>query len=290
MARKPRRVIITRPAQDAAHWVEELTNNGFNAQALPLIEIGPASGKADISALQDTLHRLADYAACMFVSGNAVQYFFEQKRAADQLKRAQLAPECIAKEAFDTLPPSLRFFAPGPATAAALRAAGVSATQIDSPLPDSGQFDSEALWQVVGSRDWRAARVLLLRGHTRGVAAASAPGRDWLTQQLRAAGAQVDMLTVYERRSPQLSSTQIDWVKDASHNRSVWLFSSSEALANLMQQPRLAGVDWRGACAIATHPRITQAVRAAGWGVVQESRPLLSDIVSALRSIESSDS
>ena len=290
MAGKPRRVIITRPAQDAAHWVEELTNKGFNAQALPLIEIGPASGKADILILQDTFQRLADYAAAMFVSGNAVQYFFQQKKAADQLKHAQPAIKCIAEEAFNTLPPNLRFFAPGPATAAALRAAGVPATQIDSPLPDSGQFDSEALWQVVGSRDWHAKRVLLLRGLTHGVAASSATGRDWLTQQLRAAGARVDMVTVYERRSPQLSRAQIDWVKKASHDRSVWLFSSSEALANLMQQTLLAAVDWRGACAIATHPRIAQAVRAAGWGVVQESRPLLSDIVSALRSIESSDS
>ena len=290
MGNKPLRVIVTRPAQDAAHWVKELKNNGFHAQALPLIEIGPASSKADISVLQDTFLRLAEYAACMFVSGNAVHYFFHQKNAADQSKRAHLAPEHIAEEAFDALPSSLRFFAPGPATAAALRAAGVPAMQIDSPLTDSGQFDSEALWLVVGSRDWHAKRVLLLRGLTHGIVASNAAGRDWLTQQLRAAGARVDMVTVYERRSPQLSSAQIDWVKEASHDRSVWLFSSSEALVNLMQQSLLAGVDWREASAIATHPRIAQAVRAAGWGVVQESRPLLSDIVSALRSIESTDS
>ena len=96
MAGKPSGVIITRPAQDAAHWVKNLTNNGFNAQALPLIEMGPASGKADILILQDILHRLADYAAAMFVSGNAVQYFFQEKKAADQLKRAQSAIKTVA--------------------------------------------------------------------------------------------------------------------------------------------------------------------------------------------------
>ena len=287
MAGKPRRVIVTRPAQDAAHWVEALTGSGFNAYALPLIEIGPVSGSANIDALQDAWRDLNGYAACMFVSGNAVQYFFKQKHVAGQLNSAQGAPDTIANEAASTLPPSLRFLAPGPATAAALLAAGVLAGQIDSPSPESGQFDSEALWQVVSSRDWRGKRVLVLRGQTCGAALHTA-GRDWLTQQFRAAGAQVDMLSVYERQAPQLSSAQLDLVKAASQDGSVWLFSSSEALANLLRQPALnAGVNWRQARAVTTHPRIAEAVRAAGWGVVQESRPLLSDIVEALRWIES---
>lgn len=284
MAGKPRRVIVTRPAQDAAHWVEVLTNSGFIAQALPLIEIGPVSGQADITAVQDAWHHLDDYAACMFVSGNAVQCFFEKKPSKDQLNRAQLAPDNIANEVSNTPPPSLRFLAPGPATAAALLAAGVPAGQIDSPSPESGQFDSEALWQVVGSRDWRGKRVLVLRGQTSGAAQQAAAGRDWLAQQFRAAGAQVDMLSVYERKAPQLSSAQLDLVKAASQDGSVWLFSSSEALANLLRQPALnGGVNWHQARAIATHPRIAEAVRNAGWGVVQESRPMLSDIVDALR-------
>ena len=95
------------------------------------------------------------------------------------------------------------------------------------------------------------------------------------------------MLSVYGRQSPQLSALQIGVVHAARRDGSVWLFSSSEALTNLMQQPALARVDWHQAQAIATHPRIVQAVRSAGWGVVQESRPLLTDIVQALRSIES---
>ena len=290
MAGKPRRVIVTRPAQDAAHWVEVLTNSGFIAQALPLIEIGPVSGSENINALQDAWRDLNGYAACMFVSGNAVQYFFKKKHVAGQLNSAQVAPDTIANEAASTLPTSLRFLAPGPATAAALLAAGVPAGQIDSPLPESGQFDSEALWQVVSSRDWRGKRVLVLRGQTSGGALHTA-GRDWLTQQFRAAGAQVDMLSVYERQAPQLSSAQLDVVKAASQDGSVWLFSSSEALANLLRQPALnGGVNWRQARAIATHPRIAEAVRNAGWGVVQESRPMLSDIVDALRSIESQTS
>jgi uroporphyrinogen-III synthase len=136
---------------------------------------------------------------------------------------------------------------------------------------------------VVGSHDWRGKRVLVLRGQTSGAAQHTA-GRDWLAQQFRAAGAQVEMLSVYERKAPQLSSAELDLVKAASQDGSVWLFSSSEALANLLRQPALnGGVNWCQARAIATHPRIAEALRNAGWGVVQESRPMLSDIVDALR-------
>ena len=287
MGNKPFRVIVTRPAQDAANWVDKLGNSGFEAQALPLIEIGPASVLADINALEHAWHHLGNYAACMFVSGNAVQYFFEKKMAESQLNWAQQAPFNIADNAINWLPTSLRFLAPGPATAAALLAVGVPAGQIDSPPTGAGQFDSEALWQVVGSRDWRGKRVLVLRGQTSGAGQHTA-GRDWLAVQFRAAGAQLDMLSVYERQAPQLSSAQLDLVKAASQDGTVWLFSSSEALVNLLRQPALNGcVDWRQAIAIATHPRIAEAVRNAGWGVVQESRPMLSDIVDALRSIES---
>ena len=283
-------MIVTRPAQDAAHWVDELTASGFKAQALPLIEIGSLTDSADITLLQDAWRDLSGYTACMFVSGNAVQYFFQQKMAVSQSNNGQLAINKIAFDAINTLPVSLRFLAPGPGTAAALLAVGVPAAQIDSPPIEAGQFDSEALWQVVGQRDWRGARVLLLRGQTAGRASQAAAGRDWLAQQFLAAGAQVDMLSVYQRSAPGLTEAQIQLAQIASQDGSVWLFSSSEALANLMQQPLRVGraeVDWRGARAIATHPRIAQAVRAAGWGVVQESRPTLADIVDALRSIES---
>ena len=287
MGSQPQRVIVTRPAHDAAHWVDELTKSGFEAAALPLIEIGPASGQFNTHALGDAWQHLGDYTACMFVSGNAVEYFFKQNRAAEHKSIAQEAINSIAIQDLETIPVGLRFLAPGPATAAALLAAGVPAGQIDSPPLGAGQFDSEALWHVVGQRVWQDTRVLVVCGQTSNAAQPAAAGRDWLAQQLRAAGAQVDALAVYQRRVPQLTPTQLELAQAASQDGSVWLFSSSEALVNLLKQPGLAAVNWGKARAVATHPRIAQAVRAAHWGVVQESRPLLADITGALRSIES---
>ncbi|WP_411880210.1 uroporphyrinogen-III synthase [Polaromonas sp. YR568] len=261
-------VIVTRPAQDAQHWVRQLREGGIAAEALPLIAIAPAS---DAAALLQARQSLDRYAACMFVSGNAVEYFFK--------------PLATAKPG---LPPSLRFMAPGPGTVAALLAAGVPAGQVDAPGADAEQFDSEALWAVVGRRDWRGQRVLVVRGESPDAAGGGvSSGRDWIARQWEAAGAQVDFVGVYQRRAPQFSVEQLERARAASADGSVWLFSSSEAVANLTRLPALAGIDWRGARAVATHPRIVEAARAAGWGVVVASRPALTDIRDTLASIES---
>lgn len=287
-------VIVTRPARDAWHWVRQLQQVGVEAEALPLIEITPALAAANVQALRQAWQALDSYAACLFVSGNAVTYFFKKNKAVAQYLREHLAINNIANAVPVLIPPGLRFMAPGPGTVAALVAAGVPAGQIDAPAFDARQFDSQALWQVIGQRDWRDRRVLVVRGESAGAATdtsgenAGLPGRDWIARQWTAAGAQLDFVTVYQRRAPRLTDAQIRRARLARNDGSVWLFSSSEAVANLVSLPVLAAIDWRGARAIATHPRIGDAVRAAGWGVVVASRPALKDIRNTLASIESS--
>ena len=284
------RVIVTRPARECLHWVEQLQRSGFEAEALPLIEIGPVDSLADVQALQRAWDTLDAYAACLFVSGNAVSYFFKQNRPLAQVITARAAIKNIAGKSSCGLPPHLRLMAPGPGTAAALIAAGVPAEQIDGPAPDAAQFDSQALWAAVGARRWQGRRVLIVRGQTRsgrGDEAAdstAAPGRDWIARQWRAAGATVDFLRVYVRRAPQLSTAEQQRARAASCDGSVWLLSSSEAVDNLVS---MGGIDLRGARAVATHPRIAEVARAAGWGVVVESRPQLEDITAALQKMAS---
>lgn len=282
------RIIVTRPAHDADVWVAKLLQSGLKAEALPLIEIATVSYPADVMALQQAWKTLSEYEACMFVSSNAVEHFFSlfsvTKKALAQSIQPRAAIDKIAIE----IPLTVRFLAPGPGTAAALLACGVPASQIDTPPPDAAQFDSESLWQVIGQRAWRGKKVLIVRGKGDASDGSSGTGRDWLMQQWRANGSTVDVISSYQRRAPQLSAAQIELAVTASQDGSVWLFSSSEAVANLTGQPGLKNVDWQNARAIATHPRIQAAVQAAGWGVVQPSRPALPDIVQALASIESS--
>ena len=280
------RVIVTRPEPDARLWARQLAQAGIGAEALALIEIAPVCGTADVRALSLAWQALDDYAACLFVSGHAVAHFFKQNRPFAHAGRAQAAIDNVAVGASSRIPAHLRFMAPGPGTVAALLAAGVPAAQIDAPVADARQFDSESLWQVIGARDWQGRRVLVVRGQSAGAEGASS-GRDWIVRQWHAAGASVDFVGVYQRRAPVLTDAQLARARQASADGSVWLFSSSEAIANLVGQAGLQGIDWRRARALATHPRIAQAVRAAGWGVVVASRPALQDIRQTLGSIES---
>lgn len=263
-------VIVTRPAQDADRWVQSLQARGLRAEALPLIEIA-ALPPSD--ALSGVWQDMGTYAALMFVSGNAVQAFFASNQAPALIQRAQAATNSIA----DQKP---RFLAPGPGTVAALHETGVPAALIDAPATDAGQFDSEALWAVIGGRNWQGLRVLIVRGQSAGNGEPAGAGRDWLAQQLLGAGARVDVVAVYQRRKPAFSAAQLLRIEAACRDGSVWLLSSSEALANLPAQ------DWSQARAIATHPRIAEAARAAGWGVVVQSRPELGDIVASIESMQ----
>ena len=277
------RVIVTRPARDAVQWVQQLQQAGVAAEAFPLIDIAPLSSVASAQALHTAWQAMADYAACLFVSGHAVEQFFKQNTALAQAGWAQAAINNVANPAVLNFPPNVRFMAPGPGTVAALLAAGVPAAQVDAPLPDARQFDSESLWQVIGPRDWQGRRVLIVRGQNVD-GPGNSSGRDWIASQWRAAGAQVDFVGAYQRLPPVLSEAQVQRARQAGSDGSVWLFSSSEAIANLLAQ--CPAQMWDGARAVVTHPRIGKVARAAGFGVVRESRPALPALMASIESLQ----
>lgn len=268
------RVLVTRPAADARHWVGQLQARGIAALALPLIDIVACPEPAAQQALQQAQRCSATpghYRAVMFVSGNAVQHFFTDPGV-------HLAAPC-------------RAWSPGPGTAAALQAAGIAADRIDGPPADAVQFDSEALWPQVRAQIQPGCRVLIVRGsQPPGATAAASPprqpfsgqGREWLADQLREAGAEVDFVAVYRRSPPHFTPAAHALAQRAAHDGTLWLFSSSEAVANLQQS--LPGTDWAQAQALTTHPRIAAAARRAGFARVRECRPSLDDVVASIES------
>lgn len=259
------RVIVTRPEREAAQWVEQLLARGLAATALPLIAIGPCTDPAALQAMADARERLArapGYRALMFVSSNAVLYFLHG------------APPLSA---------GTRAWAPGPGTARALAQLGVPTAAIDGPAADAPQFDSESLWQQVAPQIRAGDRVLIVRGRSVGVHESSeGSGRDWLARQVQAAGGQVDWAVAYERGAPSFTPEQTALAKAATQDGSLWLLSSSEAVANLAEA--LPGRSWTAARALATHPRIAQTARAMGFGHVRECRPALEDVVASIES------
>jgi uroporphyrinogen-III synthase len=160
---------------------------------------------------------------------------------------------------------------------------------IDTPVPDSAQFDSEALWSRVQNQVKPGDKVLIVRGstpNTKDAEGAAMNGRPWLADQLTTAGVQVDFVVSYERSAPVFDAAETALMALAAKDKSVWLLSSSEAVANLkaLSEP-IMGLNWSNARAIATHPRIAQAAKIAGFGVVYESRPLLADVVASIESL-----
>lgn len=264
------RVIVTRPAQECGKWVGALAHAGLDALALPLIAVGPPPDPAAVAA---AWARIASFDAVMFVSGNAVSHFFALKPAAAPVFRAQAA---IKTRAFVT----------GPGSLSALHQAEVDPACIDAPDTQAGQFDSEALWAVVVHRVVPGYRVLIVRGMgdaSMDADVAGGVGRNWFASQVQAAGGVVQFLVAYQRCQPDWSAPDRQLVLDASHDGTVWLFSSSEAIANLLSA--FPDVVWNQARAVATHPRIAQAARAAGFAVVCESRPVLVDLVASIESL-----
>ena len=165
--------------------------------------------------------------------------------------------------------------APGPGTAEALRESGVPQAAIVAPASDAPQFDSESLWARLQGRDWRGASVLIVSGDG---------GRDWLAERLRQAGATVESLPAYRREAPVFAGDSALRLTQALADAAVvWLFSSAEAIANL---ERAAGAGRLARSrAVATHPRIAERARAAGFGRVVEAGPRFDDVVACIQSI-----
>ena len=254
------RVWVTRAPEDAQAWILGLNDMGFDAQPMPLMAMGPAP---DQHALLSSWEHLDQYQAVMFVSANAVRYFWQAK------------PD-------SPVPPPwgvMRAWVTGPGSQDALLKVGMPLHAIDAPPWDAVQLDSEALWSVVASQVNAGLRVLVVRGCD---AQGQVTGRDWLVTQLQAAGAQVDQIAAYQRKKPVLSQAQLAAARQSVEMGAVWLFSNSEAISNLKEA--LPDQDWQGAKAVATHPRIATNAKQAGWGSVAITQPALQAVASSIKS------
>jgi len=253
------RVIVTRPAGQAEAWVRSLRSQGVDAVALPLIDIEPL---ADLEPLRAAWAALPQFMLVFFASPNAVAGFF------------------AARPAGAAWPDGTWAGAPGPGTAQALGGVGIPPAQMRQPPADSSRFDSEALWATLVETDWSGHRILVVRGES---------GRDWLADQARAAGAQVEAVAAYRRRPPQLDAAGQAVRERAieSPGETLWLLSSSEAVRHLAALSPAEGPALPpGSRALATHPRIAETARAAGFTHVWSCAPSLAAVRAAIASIE----
>lgn len=186
------RVVVTRPAHQAAGLLAALRAAGARAEPLPLIEVGPP---ADPAPLAHAVREIAGYDWVVFASANAV--------------------DAVLGLLAGGLPACIRAAAVGPATAEALRRGGVE------PALIAEDRRAEGLAAVLSPRLAPGARVLLPQ---------PPDARPVLADELARAGAEVDAVIAYAKRpSPEAPARAHELFGDDSPLG--WVTFTSPAIA-----------------------------------------------------------
>ncbi|WP_254916141.1 uroporphyrinogen-III synthase [Pandoraea sp. PE-S2T-3] len=277
-------VILTRPDGQSGALAAALQAQGIDSFAFPLLHIAAQADAAALAALDTALNDLCAYALAVFVSPNAVAHALS--------RLVFLKSGASAASAY--WPVSLPVAVVGPGSAQALAEAGIAPPQHQVILPPGGpdaRFDSEALLAELDVAALAGRRVLIVRGDG---------GRELLADTLRAAGAQVDIVSAYTRRAPAPDSAV--WAAlEARLTSSVpcaWVLTSSEAVRHLatMLAARYGtqeGVHTPGtphvlaqilaAPCFTSHARIADAARAAGFDRITQCAAGDENLLAALK-------
>ena len=158
-----RRVLVTRPADQAEALCARLREHGAEVEVVPMIRIGPPT---DVESPRAALRGFAGYDYLVFTSINAVDVLMSLS----------------AEMGVDLTGPGPLVFAIGPGTAAAVRRAGLQC----QPLAD--EFTSEGLARALEAYPMEGRKVLFPRSEI---------GRETVPDALRRRGAYVDDVAVY---------------------------------------------------------------------------------------------
>lgn len=244
-------ILVTRPAAQAAGLCEAIRAHGGECLLFPLIEIHPAD---DPAPLVDVATRLGEFALAFFVSANAVDHAMPVLRAAGPW------------------PIHTRVATVGKGSEAALRRWGC----VDVIAPESG-FDSEAVLNLPAFQAAAVSgrRIVIFRGNG---------GRALLGEALRARGAEVEHVTCYRRSPPAGGAAPLlAWL--ASGALHAVTLTSSEAVQHLCALLGESGLGHlREVPIFASHPRIAERAREAGFSRVIQTDPGDAAIVHALES------
>jgi len=166
------RVLVTRPAQQAAEFCAAIESEAGIALRLPLLAIQAN----DNETAKQRCHSVADYDLVIFISTNAVSYALPLLPHTDW-------------------PGQTRIAAIGRATADTLESASLNV----DVLPERAS-NSEAMLEALACEDLHDKRVLIVRGKG---------GRETLAKGLGAKGAIVDYAEVYQRVCPDVAPGQL---------------------------------------------------------------------------------
>jgi uroporphyrinogen-III synthase len=198
-----RRVVITRPREQAAGWRERLEALGATVLELPLIQVRK---DVHLETLAEVLTGFGGYEWVIFTSVNGVKYFFEEFcRVHDDIRAFGLARIAVV----------------GEATAAAVRELHLRVEL--QPKKASGE---ELAKELIARESMDSAKVLVITGNL---------NREVLVEKLEEDRAIVDCLPVYKTEETDLAKDPVAGDFRA-HGADAILFASPSAAQSFFDQ------------------------------------------------------
>ena len=234
-------VIATRSLGQQGPLADRLRELGADVVPLPTISFAAAADGARIEA---AIEALGTYDWVIFTSANGVDFFLDALYASGRDPRSFAATRiaCI-----------------GPATSLRLRARGLVADRVPKA------FVAEALIETMTAEGVEGRRVLIPRAKV---------AREILPDQLRAAGALVDVVPVYETISPEVDADVFARVRHGDVDLITFTASSTvDHFCELFERDGEAGVRAleavkRRVQAVCIGPVTAQTASARGFDVV----------------------
>ncbi|MBN2467283.1 MAG: uroporphyrinogen-III synthase [Deltaproteobacteria bacterium] len=236
---KHKRILVTRPGEQAQEFVELLRAHGAEPILFPTIKIRPPR---DWIKVDEALSKLRDYDTLIFTSVNGVNYFLQR------LKDNGMNPNLLKNK---------RICAIGPKTAAQLATVCLSAPLIPE------EYRAEAIVASLEKEGICGRRFLLPRAEE---------ARDVLPQAIRDKGGEITVAPVYR------TTTAVGYVKHIQklfHDRAINVisFTSSSTVKSFMELLSEDNVpDLIKGCVVACIGPVT-ADTAASFGIISDITP-----------------
>jgi uroporphyrinogen-III synthase len=196
-----RRVIVSRARKQAGALSGELRNLGARVLEIPFIEIRPPRSYRPLDA---ALGHIGNYDWLVLTSVNGVQALFAR------LAKLKLSAEWLVP---------LKLAAIGPATKREIEKHGLRVRVVPQ------EYVAESVVDALRGKV-KGQRVLLVRARI---------ARDVIPQELRRAGAAVDVIEAYETVVPKISRRRLQTALTDARRPDVITFTSSSTVRNFIQ-------------------------------------------------------
>jgi uroporphyrinogen-III synthase len=234
-------ILVTRARHQASRLSRELEALGASVLEIPAIEIVPLESYAPLDA---ALRNLQQYQWLIVTSANGVRVLGERMASAGIGVAKFSGLQCVAV---------------GSATAEGLREFGLPVGLIP------GEYVAEAVVEALRARV-AGAHILLIR---------AAVARDIIPDELRRAGAMVDVVDAYRTEVPESSVALLKAAFSGTMIPDAVTFTSSSTVTNFFALLKKAGMDdlRERVKAISIGPITTATLRERGWEPAAEANP-----------------